>query len=94
MKMSCMYCDYGYAIAPSMSILEVLGDPELPTEDYMIWMERFIKTIGLTQYRGILVHCGMKHKGEPAGYTIVFTDEERALIEHDPPRTDTARSPH
>lgn len=94
MTMRCPYCEYEYVIMPPLSILAVLGDPELPQEDYMLWMERFIKSIGIKEYQGMLIHEGIKHKGEPKGYNLLFTEEERKLIEHDPPGANATRPAH
>lgn len=91
MKIGCMYCEYGYDIAPPEGILEVLSDPSLPDEDHTLWVERFVKTIGVAEYQGIAIHTGMMHRGKQIGYNILFNDEERKMIERDTARTNTAR---
>lgn len=83
MKLNCLYCDYGYEVSAPQNIMRILSDPDLPIEDYMLWMDRFVKTIGFKEYNGMLIHTGMMHRGKPKGHNIIFTEEERSIIEND-----------
>lgn len=58
----CRFCNYQKEKDLSKDILKVLADKHLPHEDYMLWLERLVKTQGLEDYRSVKIHMGIKHK--------------------------------
>lgn len=81
MIMRCHYCDFHYTLPMPRSILEVLGDPELPAEDWDLWMSRLVQTMGFKEYHGMKIHVGRKHPELPCLYETSYTNTERELVE-------------
>ena len=77
----CPYCDYSYPnqVIPMPMLLDA-SRPDLPQEDFMLYMERIIRYNGLNHYAGVKVHIGRKHKGEYNVPLQEFTPREIAII--------------
>lgn len=75
MILKCRFCEYSKQENLSHDILKILADPELPTEDYMLWMDRLMKTNGLSAYRSVKVHMGRMHKDD----TYMYISPDMAL---------------
>lgn len=78
----CPYCAYKYPDEPlSLDIIEVLSEPDLPIEDYILWMRRLFHNRTTKTYSGVKVHIGRKHKGEFNSPTFEFSKKEIEIIE-------------
>lgn len=81
MKTICPYCWYQKPDRPlSDPILRVISEPDLPLEDYMLWVERQVKMFDLRDWHGVQVHIGRMHKGMPVQPMHELNPHEAAII--------------
>jgi hypothetical protein len=79
----CCFCDYQKERKLSKPILEVMADPELPAEDYNIWMERLVRENSTENYSSVKIHMGMKHKDKTCkgiAPALLFDEEEQKKV--------------
>lgn len=63
MIIKCPFCEYSKPDEPlNIDIIKILHEEDLPTEDYMLWIERLLKGHGIKSYNGVKIHIGRKHK--------------------------------
>lgn len=68
MIVKCQFCEYQREQKLSLDILRVLAEPDLPEEDYLLWMLRLVKHSGLTSYNSVKIHMGRKHQDKTFKY--------------------------
>lgn len=83
MNIRCHYCEYQYAAIPPMAILQVMAAPDIPYEDYMLWMDRLMIYMGPRQFKAMAIHYDVKHKYLGGLFDIVLDDSEKQIL-HDP----------
>ena len=86
MTFKCPYCSYTKPDRPlSRPILELMNKPDLPDEDYALWLERLIMTHGFTDYHGVKIHMGHIHKDMTYKYDspeFIFNPIEEEAFHH------------
>lgn len=73
MVTKCRFCDFYRETKLSRKILNKLAEPDLPEEDYMLFMERLVKGSTLKDYTSVKIHMGMKHKEDTYKYISPIT---------------------
>jgi hypothetical protein len=79
----CQFCDYQKESNFDDSILKKIAEPNIPVEDYMLFMERLVDKFGIKDWTSIKIHMGIKHKGKTFKYIspiLILSDSERELI--------------
>lgn len=80
MTINCPYCVYCKNKPLPEFILTILSDPDLPSEDYILWMSRMMKQVGFNSYASVKVHIGRMHKGVPNDPNFDFAQSEVAIM--------------
>ena len=83
MILKCQFCDFHRERPLNKELLAKLGEPDLPHEDYLLFVDRMMRESDSNAYWGVKVHMGRMHKAD-SYYGIVpeisMTDEEREII--------------
>ena len=81
MVLKCPHCQFEKPDVPvGKNILKVLADPQLPLEDYLLWIERLVTMYGISAYQGVKIHIGIMHKNQGNDPMFVLTEEESKII--------------
>lgn len=62
MVFKCRVCDFRRETLLPYNITNMLATQDMPTEDFMLWLQRMIMETGTSGFNAVKIHMGRMHK--------------------------------